>query len=701
MNVPVRSLALAGIALLLLACSSAPDPEFTYFDPPGPETLLPGQPLDVSAAWKIASDEGGTYGSPGVWTLQQAAIDAGGWIAEMEPGAESFYKTNLQAPYRAGSYELYNDAPDESPGAFRRTFHFDVVATPPPADDVAWRMGRSAMEQVTWSPDGKVVLARAGGAVRFYDGTTLARETLVLPGSEHAWFGPEERIYVADTVHQTGWIVHDAGSGDHLWSHPGSYVTSAAFAPDGKAYLAGSDGGIFFVDAATDRPVATLPYVASAVAWAPGGNLVAVASDFIYVLQTQTWTEHSNLSGAGVQNMAFSQDGSMLMVSTGGAVTAYDLIKTVNVWTLSQASVQGEVVTGGTWSPNVKTVWLGTSGGRVERYDDRELVWSALVGEGLDPALAALPLTLLTLSPDGKTIAAALGDELVLVDPEKGSMVARAGDVGTKIWGAMLSPDQTRLALIHSDRISMIDLDGTQEWATATETKPWRLVWSPDLSELAASQYNGGVTIYDAHSGVKLRHHEPYTFTGAGVAWTETGLVLCFDDEGGLIADPTTFEELGRTPCNLMVRGVGGDLIAGLEPQVGIHVCELPSGVVVDTVPVPDAVWFEVTPDGKSMVVAGSGGIDIWDVGVGKRCTLEADVQGPTTFSLDGKQLFGGLLDNYDLVEGYPAVVSVWDAATGAALPGYEIVVDPSLVCGAIDTPSGVVSFGGELVLWP
>ena len=134
-------------------------------------------------------------------------------------------------------------------------------------------------------------------------------------------------------------------------------------------------------------------------------------------------------------------------------------------------------------------------------------------------------------------------------------------------------------------------------------------------------------------------------------------------------------------------------------PEV-ISICELPSGDSVATIPVPDATAFVFAPAGDRVVVDRKTETAVWSGDGNKLYALDTKDTPRLSFSLDGKRLFGGFLDNYALSEG-DGRIRVWDATTGTELGEHVTLVDPTVVTGVTDTAKGPLGFGGELILWP
>jgi WD40 repeat protein len=292
--------------------------------------------------------------------------------------------------------------------------------------------------------------------------------------------------------------------GDPIRDHA-AIVRDVAFSPDGRLLASASfDGTVRLVEISTRRTAAVIGGHGArvmAVAFHPSGDLVATASNDHRV---RLWdAAEGRLIAAltphrdGVHALAFSQDGRLLATgSKDGRALVLDAQSLETRHTLEHGAWVDDLAVDPT-SRRLATV----------ANDGILRTWDVDAGAELWQQRAERPQSTLAYSPDGGTIATAVGaGRIALWEAEDGELRAILSGHSGSVWGLAFSPDGERLASVGDDAsvriwdresgVEMLVLRGHESWI-------WGVAFSPDGSLLAScgGTYDGtgvGVRLWSA-----------------------------------------------------------------------------------------------------------------------------------------------------------------------------------------------------------
>jgi WD40 repeat protein len=244
-----------------------------------------------------------------------------------------------------------------------------------------------------------------------------------------------------------------------------------------------------------------------------------------------------------------------------------------------------------------------------------------------------------TLSTDGKVLAAGSGREVTLWDPASGKRIRALAGHELPIRAVAFTPDGRTLATAAGENRSGKTTGEVKVWDVGTgERKRTLAVEGSDLNALAFSPDGRhlvagglrGLWVWDAATG-DSKHRVPTTAAVLAVAFTPDGgtLVTGAFDQQVRLWDAKTWAER--------------KVLKGHRSEVRV-------------------VAF--TPDGKTLATGGVGEIILWNADTGERVRSlkpEATVWS-MAFAADGKTLVVGVGDPKD---GGDGGVQVWDATTG------------------------------------
>ncbi len=302
--------------------------------------------------------------------------------------------------------------------------------------------------------------------------------------------------------------------------------------PDGN-----NESVIVLLDIETGEQLLRRPAPADglpALVFAPDGASIAMAvgsggASVVVIWDTTTGEEHRRLEGHGgvVFSLGYSADARVLAATddwTQTRFTLWDLAsgEPLGVFPVPPLTRHGAfldrdqllVTCGG---GNTLQFRESATGRPVRRYDGHDA-----------------GITDLALSPDGKTIATAGGQEVRLWDSNSGELLDRLPEASDLKFVAF-SPDGKRLAFGGKDGIIRLwepatrrvvaRLEGHRGWVTG-------LKFSPDGRHLASTGEEATVRLWELATG-KERHRWNSNMSMTGLAFSPDGTILAVSSCGG------------------------------------------------------------------------------------------------------------------------------------------------------------------------
>ncbi len=458
-------------------------------------------------------------------------------------------------------------------------------------------------------------------------------------GITSAAFAPDGRAIISASSDRTLklWAVAD---GRELRTFKGDKPFSAvAFSPVGSTFVSGGlDNALKFWDAASGqelRALAAHDKSINAVAYSPDGRTVVSASDdkTLKLWDAESGTELRTFIGheQGVLAVAFSPDGKTVVSGS------YD--KTVKFWDTPTGNLL-RTLTGHTFQ--VTTVAYSQDGRTIVSgsYDQTLSLWDAASGRELhilrgrkigNPDLWP-GITCAAFSPDSRTVVSGGMDKVLrswdVASGQELRTITR--DNGDQIRAVAFSPDGN--LILSGDDNAVLKLwdaaNGSELRALARHSaQVLCLAFSPDGRLIASGALDNSLKLWEAASGRELR-----TLQGPGELWVNA---VSFSPDGRILVSAHHDKTL-----KLWDPATGRKLRTLVGHSQGVL-----------------AVAF--SPDGRTIVSAGENEmLKLWDVASGRELRTLKSSATAVAFSPDG----------HTIVSGYGDTLKLWDAMSGSEL---------------------------------
>ena len=453
-------------------------------------------------------------------------------------------------------------------------------------------------------------------------------------------------------------------------------IRALAFSPDGTILASNALQGVKLWEISTQKEIATFKGHTSrvtAVAFSPEGTTLASGSwdDTVKLWDIETGTNIATLEGHTfrVNSIAFSPDGTTLASgSSDDTVKLWDVVTGANIFTL-----QGHTswVNSIAFSSDGTTLASGSS-------DDTVKLWDVVIGENIATLEGHTDrVTSVAFLPDGTTLASGSSDDTIkLWDVVTRHNIATVLGYTKRVYSIAFSPDGTRL--IAGTGGYVVELWDMSEW---TRPRPQTLV------KISGDNQQGtpGAELANPFI-VEVRDQYGNPLQGAAVTFTTAG--------DGKLSGKFTVENAitdanGKVQSTLVLGDNPGTntvevSVAGIEVSFNAVGVGMPATSIIDgsyqTWSLPDGAMFRLgkgrirgtdravaySPDGRSLAVASSIGIYLYDVATYRERALfigHTDWIDCVVFSPDGTMLASGAADR---------TVKLWDVATGTNISTFE-----------------------------
>lgn len=436
-------------------------------------------------------------------------------------------------------------------------------------------------------------------------------------------------------------------------------VRSLMFSPDGRMLISGADSGFAQVwDITTKQELSRFFHddQVFAVAFNPAGTLVASGGGTEVVLWDPFSGNEVFTFSTGSDYIVFSPDNTRLATASCNEIQVWDLKAGNSLTNKQQWSANPNdltCITALSFSPDSSKIASADgesgSGGiypRPKKVGGTILVWDALTGQDISVMRHGDSVQAIAFSENGNRLVSGSYDR-----------TSRVWDTttGMPIHQFSFGPSVTAVTFGHdADQVIASGSDGS--------ARVWDAITGEEKNRLVTGE-NATITTLALHPNA------PYVVAGnsAGEIW-----IWQISGEASIEMDLGQYTSISSVSYNK-----DGSMLVTASYDKTARSWDVLSGDEIARVTHEDRVLLAVFNPDKNQVASGSmdGVVKIWDARTGKeefvvpKLSMVADIK----YSSDGKYLAiaegffsrDGLFLFNDLIENKPAIVSIWDTATG------------------------------------
>jgi WD40 repeat protein/DNA-binding SARP family transcriptional activator len=557
---------------------------------------------------------------------------------------------------------------------------------------------------VDFSPDGKrLATASADETAKVWDANT-GQELLTLRG--HAgWvnaiaFSPDGKILATASDDATAKL-WDAQTGQELLTlTETNRIYSLAFSHDGRQLATANGDGVITlwslnnsaVYIRAERVFTQTHLGAVSVTFCPDGKRLASGSDDGTVIMWDATTGHKLFTWladtVSVWNLAFSPDGTRLVVGGASLITLWDVSSDTKPGqaTLTLAGHR-RGVSGVSFTPDGVHLVTGSQDGTAK-------VWDASTGQEEFKLTGYGPINYIAVSPDGNRAATGNrnGTATIWDISPTGSreVLTFSFDQSARVTAGNVSPDRTRQATI-SEEGNVVIRDNATGQELFTVTLPitgWisPIALSPDNTLLAVAQGTTAM-VWQLATGQKLASMSGHQDSIVGLDFSPEGKYLATSGRDNIakvweIATGHGLLTLSghMGPLNAITFSPDGKRLATASEDTTTRVWDAATGQ--ELLRLTGDVYVAYSPDGTQLASASYDGmVRIWDSVTGQLLhTLSGHMStvNYVSFSPDGRRLATASGDGTS---------KVWDTMTGQEL--LTLTGHTGAVLGAAFSPDG------------
>ena len=446
--------------------------------------------------------------------------------------------------------------------------------------------------------------------------------------------------------------IWDVRKGTEIRTLPGHsfYASSVAFSPTNNILASCSiDKTVKLWDIRIGKeipiPIRDLTKPQNTLTFSPDGQTLAVGGDdnTIRLLNIQQNVVATIDAGAGITNLSYSADGSILIAQCDNqSVKIYDAVKKTMLREVVGVAKQAAI------SPNGRIIAsVDKSSQEDDDMDIRRTValWNVFNGKKIRTFIGNSPRVLcFAFSPDGTKLTTGGADRaLRTYDVATGRDVSDLNGYRKVIKAVTFDKSGNRLATAHSDK----DGNNIRLWDLEKGTEPADL--KAPLIQVASLSYTA----------------DGKTLAAGGTSLDNKSIVI-WNVETGKIAKTITTDD---SPIQAVAISADGSMIVSGAIDSVVSLWNVATGKLDKKLRGHKKSVYSVafSPDGKTVATASSDKtIRLWDVASGKEVKIltgHSELINSIAFSSNAKQIISGSADRS---------VKLWDIASGQAVKTFS-----------------------------
>lgn len=559
------------------------------------------------------------------------------------------------------------------------------------------------VKSVAFSPDSKWIAA--GGDddnVLIWDAQTGREQSQVSGKISRGSFSPSGRNIV--TTHG----VFDVESGAAISESPFIEAEWVSFSPDGRQIVTASTlGEIRFLDARTlteKQCIIVADGLFDVFGISRMGDRFA-AADPIRIFDSSSGNELARLRGHGVQCLAFSPDGRLLVTgSTDRSIRIWDIATTECIKSIP---AHARWVWGVAWSSNGEFVASGAEDATVR-------LWNPTTGEQIACLIGHEGwVKSVDFSADGKLVASGGGDGTVRIwDLSSATDGPGLQGHAHEDFGFSLSRDGRRAVTwaFHGDGVILLWDVGSGDCLCAfgkNEKWTYNVAFSPCRKYVAVGCGDGTVRIWDIQKNEEIARLSGIFKSVLRVVFSEDGQRLAIVSGSGEVAIWSGHRPVWPDRGTLFAKPADfpSAEVQWHDTSPGIHEQRI---YVLRTASEVNGVAF--TPDGSHLISVGNDqSIRLWDIrrDIQLRCLDDDDQLDHVTICADGLRFVSvstsGVIKTWDLatwqcLEVTTKAERLWEILSGTRHSGYRAIVrETETVIESIHSGKEIAWFAGKM----
>ena len=382
------------------------------------------------------------------------------------------------------------------------------------------RLGKGKIANYKFSPDNTQLAVMSSIGIWLYDVQTGKAQKL-LKGQTNVVFSPDWQTFAKRGNEDKSIELSDLHTGQLKTTFEGytERATSIAFSPDGKMLASGDFEGVirlWDIETGKHRQIRTPHKIVGGVMFSPNGQTIMSRENMDFRLwDIDTGEFKASLEDTiGTDSITFNSDGTILFGASRNELRLWDpdtgkikmRLGIQSSYPRPVFSPDGQTIASARWNDSTIELWDSQTGQlKKALIGDPKYVKMIMLSNGI-PKLVDYPIKpirSIAFSPDGQTLAASSGHEIVFWDTDTGQQKTTLTGDGS-FHSLLFSSDGRTLAAMYESEIHLWHIDTTdiqksefRQTITGYSSEVNSIAFSPDGQTLASGSEDGTVLIWE------------------------------------------------------------------------------------------------------------------------------------------------------------------------------------------------------------